>query len=167
MDLSKTSKITYAQIKALGPCYDPIKFIPAIWSGTIKQILKMENVEAKDRLWVAVRADFLTLKQIHAYGLACARLSEVYNTDPRVKQCNDVVERYLKSQASESELSSAWSAAESAAARAARSAESAAWSAAWSAESAAWGAAASAAEIDMENQQVKALLRILNKRGKK
>jgi hypothetical protein len=168
-------KITYADIKALNPCYDPIKYIPVTYKGTLKQILKLKNVPAKDRLWVAVREQYLTLKQIHAYGLACARLSEQYSTDARVKQCNDVVERYLAGKATADELwvaeLAAWSAARSAAESAwsmrsaawaaAVVAESAAGSAAWSARVAAesaWAAAGSAAE----EKQILALLKILN-----
>ena len=103
--------ITYKKIVALNPCYDPIRYLSKDWQGSGITLLKMQDIPAKDRLWVIVRADFLTLKQIHAYGLACARLSEQYLPDKRVKECNDVVERYLKGKASREELSAAESAA--------------------------------------------------------
>ncbi len=164
-------KLTYNQIVEFGPCYDPVKYIPKDWSGTVIDILKMKDVSAKDRLWVAVRHQLLTDRQIHLYGLGCARLSEKYSTDPRVKECNDTVELYLAGKATKEQLSAARSAAwsaESAAWSAARSAaRSAAWSAesaAESAESAAWSAARSAAwsaESAAEQQQCELLISII------
>ncbi len=145
--LRERLEISYKDINLLCPCYDPIKYIPETWSGTLVDILKMEEIPAKDRLWVCVRHTFMTDRQLHLYGLACVRQCEHLSTDPRVKECNDVVERYLAGQATSEELSSAESAAESAAEAAesaSRSAESAARSAAWSAESAAWSAESAA-----------------------
>ncbi len=161
--------ITYADIKAFGPCYDPNKHIPETWTGTLVDILKMTGVPAKDKLWAVVRHQFMSDRQLHLYGLACARMSESNSTDPRVKVCNDTTEAYLKGEATKEQLNAAAESAESAAestryaaaesaaryaaaesaARSARSAWSAARYAAESAESAAWSAryaAESAAE---------------------
>ena len=181
-------KITYEEIKSFNPCYDPVKYIKKDFNGTLASILKMKKVPAKDRLWVVVRHQLMTDKQLHLYGLACARMSEKYTTDKRVKECNDVVERYINGKATIEELNTAesaavsaavsalsaesaaaaWSAAESAAesAESARSARSAAWSAArsaaWSAArsalSAAWSAAAESAA---EEEQCMVLIKIL------
>ncbi len=161
--------ITYDKIVAFNPCYDPIKYIPKDYSNSVIDMLSREDIPAKDRLWVVVREDFLTLKQIHLYGLGCARLSEKYSTDARVKACNDIVEAYLQGKATKQELSAAASAAWSA--ESAESAESAAWSAAWSAAasaaaSAAWSAAWSAAESAAarsvtEVKQCKLLIKII------
>ena len=172
-------KITYAQIKALDPCYDPSKFIPVDYEGTLIDILKMTNVPVKERLWIVVQHTNMTDKQLHLYGLACARMAEQYTTDLRVKECNDTTEAYINGRttigqliAAESAAWSAWSAAWSAAESAAWSAaESAAWSAAWSAaESAAWSAwsaawssesAACSARLVVEEKQCLALIKIL------
>jgi hypothetical protein len=153
--------ITYDEIKALNPCYDPIKFISSDFNGTLIQILRMKKVPAKDRLWVIVRHTLMSDKQLHLYGLACARMAEKYTTDKRIKACNNIVKKFLNGKASLEELhTAARSAAESAesaesaaAASAARSAASAAWSAAWSAASAARSAA--------EEKQCLALIKIL------
>ena len=145
-------QITYAEIKEFGPCYDPTRYIPETYLGTAIDILKMINVPAKDRLWVVVRHTIMTDKQLHLYGLACARMAESNSTDIRVKACNDTVEKYLKGEATKEELDVAWSAAWSAARSAAWSAESAAWSA-----ESAWSAARSAAQ----DKQCEILIKIL------
>ena len=158
-------KLTYQTIKDLGPCYDPVKYISKDWEGAVLDILRMTEVPAKDRLWVCVRRTLLTDRQLHLYGLTCARMSEKYSNDARVKQCNDVVERFLEGKATKAELeeaesaagaarSAAWSAAWSAAG-AARSAESAAGAA----RSAAWSAAG--AESAAEQAQCEAIINIL------
>lgn len=70
------------------------------------------------------------------FALDCARAVEHLNPDPRVKACNDTVERFLKNKATENELAAgaaaeaAGAAAEAAARDAARVA---AWDAAWAA----------------------------------
>ena len=91
-------------------------------------------------------------------ALWCARSVEHLSTDPRVKACNDVTERWLAGEASDSELAeaaeaagAAWAARAAGAAGAAEAAEAAgaAWAAraAWAAEAAgaAWAARAARA----------------------
>ena len=60
--------------------------------------------------------------------------------DPRTTECIRVVYRFARGQATEVELSAAWSAAWPATRSASSSAADAAWSAAWSAADAAWSA---------------------------
>ena len=173
-------RITYKLINTFNPCYDPIRYISECYDETLVDFLKLKNIPARDRLWVIVRHQLLTDNQLHHYGLACARLVEKHSKDIRVKQCNDITAKFLKSEATLDELSaaaesawsaelaaesaarSAWSAARSAAESAARSAELAARSArsaAESAESAAW----SAEKIKMEEKQCLILIKILKK----
>lgn len=123
--------ITYNEIKELTPCYDPIRYIPIDWTGTLIDILSMENIPAKDRLWVCVRHTFLT--------------------DKRVKECNDVVEAYLNGNMTKKQLNVVRSAA-----NAVWSSESAAESAAWSAARSAASAASAA-----EKEQCLFLIKIL------
>ena len=100
-------KLTYQIIKNLNPCYDPNKYIQETWQGSLIDVLSMKNVPAKDRLWVCVSHGFITDRQLHLYGLACARMSEKYTTDTRVKQCNDVIEKFLRGKATRQELKEA------------------------------------------------------------
>lgn len=129
--------ITYGMIKDLDPCYDPVKYIPKTWKGTVSNILRLKTVPAPDRLWVCVRRRFLTDKQLNLYGLGCARLVEKYSTDPRVKDCNDTVERYLNGKATRNALHTVLCEARRAVCNAAsRAARAAAYSAMYSAYSA-------------------------------
>ena len=130
--------LSYANIVQFRPCYDPIKHIPENYSGTLAEILSLKQVPAKDRLWLIIRAELLSDKQIHTFALFCARQCEVNSTDPRVKECNDTVEAFLKGEGTKEQLSAAESAA--------KSANSAAWSAAKSAAKYAESAAGSAAK---------------------
>lgn len=103
----QTTNVTYASIKALQPCYDPIKFIPEDWSGSITDILKMSTVPAKDRVWVTVREQFMSIDQLRKFALFCARQCEKHTTDPRVKACNDTTQAYLQGEATLGQLQEA------------------------------------------------------------
>jgi hypothetical protein len=48
-------KITIKDIRALEPCYDPSKYLSENWTGTVEDILLLEECPAEDRIWVAVR----------------------------------------------------------------------------------------------------------------
>lgn len=111
--------LTYASIKELAPCYDPIKYIPVDWSGSVIDILSMKNIPARDRLWVAVRNQLMSQDHLKKFGLFCARQCEMYSTDPRVKLCNDTTQAYLQGEVTLEQLKKARYAANVAAAYAA------------------------------------------------
>jgi hypothetical protein len=170
--------VTLADLRKEGACYDGYNKVVRMLQGkpfadvdedrdsyirfshkepiALTSILESNNLD--DALW-ALRCVKGADRDIRLFGVWCARQVEHLNTDPAVKACNDVAERYANGEATEEERSAAESAARSAAESAARSAarsaaesaaESAARSAAWSAaesaaESAAWSAAESAA----------------------
>ena len=114
-------------IRALNPCYDPERHLPADWTGTIPDGLRLKNIPAEDRIWVAVR--LIDKKTARLFAVWCARkaLALVQNPDPRSVAACDVAERYAHGEASDKELASARA-----------SAWDAAWNAAWDA---AWDAA--------------------------
>ena len=129
-------------IRALNPCYDPEKHLPEGWTGTIPDGLRLENIPAEDRIWVA--AYLVDKRTARLFAVWCARtaLAAVQDPDPRCVAACDIAERYAHGQASDEELAAAWAAARAAAWAAARAA---AWAAEWAAEWAAAGAAAWAA----------------------
>lgn len=88
-------RITIQDIIALRPCYPPTKFLPEDWVGDIKDILGMDGVPAKDRLWVAIRPKFLSDRALQEYAVACARMVEYLSSDMRVQDCNEVAESYM------------------------------------------------------------------------
>lgn len=46
---------TIKDIRELFPCYDPACYLSENWKGTVLDILNMEEVPQKDRIWVSVR----------------------------------------------------------------------------------------------------------------
>jgi hypothetical protein len=143
--------VTLAEIRALDPCYDPSRYAPEGWTGTLLDILDATHIPAADRIWVVTGLLDDRTNRLFAVWNSRDALSRVDNPDPRSVAVCDVAERYANGMATAEELAAAWSAARSAAL-------AAAWSAAWSAaldaardaarnaaRSAAWDAAWSAA----------------------
>ena len=137
---------TLADIRALSPCYDPADKVSEDWTGTVADILRLENVEAQDRIWVAT--NLLDGRTNRLFAVWCAReaLKLIANPDPRSVAACDTAERFANGEATVAELSAASEAAWAAraAAWAARAAAEAAW-AAWAASAAAWAASEAAA----------------------
>lgn len=114
-------QITYSDIKALNPCYNPIKYIPEDWTGTVLDILNVEDCPAKDRLWVVLREEFIDAKTLRLFTVWCAReaLKLVENPDARSVEACNVAERYANGEATDKERAAARAAAREAAVRAA------------------------------------------------
>ena len=108
-------KLTYETINSFKPCYEPSKYLPLNWEGSSVDLLRMEKIPAKDRLWVVVRHELLTYMQLKLYGLKVAQDCASNTTDARVNDCLKVVEKYLNGDATLKELQEARSAARSAA----------------------------------------------------
>ena len=137
---------TIADIRKLGPCYDPTRYLPEDWRGTAVDVLRVDACPAQDRFWVALQLiEDERILRLFAVWCASSALALVDAPDPRSVAACDVAERYANGLATDDELAAARAAAESArsaADAAARSAAESAWSAA---ESAAWSAARAAA----------------------
>ena len=140
--------LTVADIRSLKPCYDPATKVPDDWVGTVLDILKLENVEPEDKIWVITH--YLSDKTNRLFAVWCAReaLKLIPNPDPRSITACDVAEKFANGEATEEELAAAWDAARDAAWDAAgAAARNAAWDAAGAAARAAAWAAARAAQI--------------------
>ena len=120
--------ITIADIRAKNPCYDPARYLPEGWSGTLLDVLAVENVPCEDRVWVVTQ--FLDDKTNRLFAVWCAReaLKLVDNPDPRSWAACDVAERFANGQATWQELVAA---KKNARAAARGIAGLLAWSAAW------------------------------------
>jgi hypothetical protein len=126
---------TLNDIRALRPCYDPGRYAPEDWYGTLLDILDANQVPKEDRLWVVL--GLLDDRTRRLFAVWCARdaLSRVDNPDQCSVAVCDVAERYADGLATYDELAAARAAAMDAA-------RAAAWDAAWSAAmDAAWSAA--------------------------
>ena len=131
-------------IRSLNPCYDPsTKGIPDNETLTVHEwVSKYKDVvPISDILWLLLRNDFYTDKQLRLFAVWYAReaLKMVDNPDQRSINACDIAERYANGEATDEELRAArvaaWDAARAAA-------WDAAWVAAWdAARAAAWAAA--------------------------
>ncbi len=151
--------ITIADIRSWKPCYDHGKYLPEDWSGTALDILRMDNVPARDRLWAALRNEVLDKKTLRLLAVRYVRETPIGDgrhvvdllTDKRSIRALEVAERFARGMATRVELQvardAAWAARDAAlaaratAGAAARAAARAAWADAW----AAWAAAGDAA----------------------
>ena len=106
-------KVTYQQIKDFKPCYDPIKFIPENWEGTALDILNISECPINDRLWVILRNEFFSDKELRLFAVWCARqaLSIPGNESEICSNTCDVAERYANGNATYEELIAASAAA--------------------------------------------------------
>ena len=154
---------TMNDIRELKPCYDPTRYLPDDWTGTLLDILAVEDCPAEDRLWVVI--GLLDDNQRRLIACQFVRLTPLAGggtvwdllTDERSRNAVEVAERFANGEATKDELAAAghaawyaaWSAAGYAAGYAAwYAAGYAAWSAAGYAASAAATDAASAAAIN-------------------
>jgi hypothetical protein len=74
---------TLDDIRELGPCYDPAKYAPEAWEGTLVDILDAQAVPVADRLWVVT--GLLDDRTNRLFAVWCARraLARVDNPDVR------------------------------------------------------------------------------------
>ena len=63
-------QLTIKDIRNLNPCYDPNKYLPEDWTGTVVDILNIEECSATDRIWVAVR--LIPRFIVEAFAIDCA-----------------------------------------------------------------------------------------------
>lgn len=90
--------LTIADIRKLNPCYDPARYLPLDWQGTVSDILRLEACPARYRIWVAVR--LVDAKTAQLFAISCAReaLAFVPNPDPRSIAACDVAEKFVHGQ---------------------------------------------------------------------
>jgi hypothetical protein len=134
-------------IRSWQPCYDPNKYLPETWQGTVLDLLCNDDIPLPDRLWVIMRNDLVSDKLMRLFAVWCARQVQHLMKDERSLRALDVAEAFANGNATQEELAAAcdaaWAAARSAASDAAWDA---AWAVAWAAaRSAAWAAASDAA----------------------
>lgn len=162
--MSELRKIKIDDIRAWGPCYDPVRHLPEGWEGSALDVLRHETIPASDKLWVVCREELIDAKNLRLFAVWCARQVEHLVNDERSTRALDTAERYAHGIATKEELVAARAAASAAAwdARAAAwdawvAARAAARAAAWDARAAAWDAARVAAR----DAQVAKLIKML------
>jgi hypothetical protein len=96
-------------IREFNPCYDPSKFITDENEElSVKEwVQKYRNVvPAKDILWLLLRNEFLSEKDLKLFAIWCAReaLKLIENPDERSVEACNVAERYINGEATKEEL---------------------------------------------------------------
>jgi hypothetical protein len=86
--------LTYSEISSWNPCYDPIKVIPAEFSGTALDLLKTESVPPVDRIWTVVRPGILSDKLLRLFGIWCASQALASKPDPTMKAMLDAATQF-------------------------------------------------------------------------
>jgi hypothetical protein len=142
--------LTMQTLRSYNPCYDPSKYLPEDWTGTVLDIVKNDEIPWDDRLWVVMRNDLVSDRLMRMFAVWCARQVQHLITDERILKALEVAERFANGLVTNEELATAGAAAWVAAGDAARTAAgAAAWAAAWAAAGdaarAAWAAARDAA----------------------
>ena len=147
-------QFTIKDLRKLSPCYDPTKYLPEDWQGTVLDILNVTCCPAEDRLWVVLRNEFMTDKQLRLFAVWCIRQELAMPGDSKISiNIYDIAKRYVNGEATDDELANvsdaSWAA--SAAAWAKRTARTAGRTAAW----AAWASSvASFAAMDARSAQI-------------
>ena len=135
---------------------------------TALDILELEEVSAKDKLWAVLREELIEAPVLHEFACRCAEeaLKLVKNPDPRSVAAIEAKRRWLRGEIGDEELeavrvaaSAAARAAASAANAAAQDAEWAAWTAASAVASAVASAAARASVRRSQVEMLKTMLR--------
>jgi membrane protein involved in colicin uptake len=103
------TKISNEIIRQFQPCYDPSKVITDETEElTVTEwIKKYRNVvPAKDILWLLLRKEFLSEKDLRLFAVWCAReaLKLVENPDKRSIEACNVAERYANGEATKEEI---------------------------------------------------------------
>ncbi len=101
---------TINTIRSWTPCYDPNQCLPEGWSGTVLDLLSLEDVPAEYRVWVALREELLDKKTLRLFAVWCGRaaLKTIENPDSRLIAACAVAERFAHGKATATELSVAW-----------------------------------------------------------
>jgi len=99
-------------IRQFKPCYDPSKLITNETEElTVKEWIKKyrDVVPAKDILWLLLRKEFMSEKDLRLFAVWCAReaIKLVENPDKRSVEACNVAERYANGEATQEELHTA------------------------------------------------------------
>jgi len=154
-EMKKLVTFDLAKLRSLGLCYDPSKYLPKSWNGTVVDILEHADIPSQDKLWAVCHEDFLSARLLRRFAIAQAKTCRKHvNNKVEFDRILRVCRRYADGDATNDELAAAESAAEEAANSATYWAAYWAtyWAAYWAADSAAHRAAHLAAHMAAESK---------------
>lgn len=130
-------QINIDDIRSYEPCYDPNRYLPEYFKGTVLDLLDNKQIPFQDRLWVILRPELLSEKLTRLFAVWCARQAQPLMPDVTSLKAIDVAEAFANGTATIKELNAARFAA-------GRVAVDAAWASAFDI---AWVAAGTAAKF--------------------
>lgn len=74
--------MTIKDIRALGPCYDPSRYLSEDWSGTVVDILLLEHIPSDDRVWVATQLLPRNIAETFVFDCATRAMSKSFDGLP-------------------------------------------------------------------------------------
>tara|TARA_R110001632_G_scaffold162543_2_gene280947 strand:+ start:601 stop:1209 length:609 start_codon:yes stop_codon:yes gene_type:complete len=111
----KTQVISYKKIIRLFPCYDPVDIgMPKNYEASIIDFIeeyRTKVVEKNDIVWVLLREDYLSDKELRLFAVWCARQVQHLMKDERSIKAIDVAEKFATGEASKADLTEANAAA--------------------------------------------------------
>jgi hypothetical protein len=100
-------QLTFKDIAKVERYYDGGKHFQEDWTGTVKDILNMNNIPSEDRLFIVLNAGGLSDEVLKRFALSCARSIEHLGKGTIVKDYNDMIESYLHGKISLKEIQKA------------------------------------------------------------
>ena len=84
---------------------------------TALEVLELEEIPAKDRLWLVLRTEFIDPKILHKFACLCAEraLSRIEHPDPRSVAAIEAKRKWMRGKISDGEMEYAYKAADNAA----------------------------------------------------
>lgn len=118
--------VTYEQFLGFGPCWVKnekgrrrLRYYSRKLGGkaTALDILLLNRIPAKDRLWAVLREDFIPANTLHEFACRCAEkaMALAENPDPRSIAAIDAKRKWMRGEITDGELAVAQAAARDAA----------------------------------------------------
>lgn len=113
--------LTWSDFAEHGTCYDPQEKY-GDWSGTILDLLRRDDIPAKDRIWAFTRKGIVDERTQRLFACKCVRDTPLDDgrkvwdllTDDRSRNAVEIAERFANGEATLEELNAAWDAARAA-----------------------------------------------------
>ena len=123
--------VTYDQFLGFGPCWEGseqgrrrLRYYSCKLGGkaTALDILRLNRIQAADRLWAVLREEFIPEDILHEFACRCAEkaMALVRNPDPRSIAAIEAKRKWVRGEITSDELAAAQAAAWAAARDAAR-----------------------------------------------
>ena len=94
----KLQTLSLRKLRALGPCYDPIKYYDSKWRGTLVDVLQDKRISYNDKRWLIRQKEIAPIKVLVLWSCWCARQAcrTTEHKDERSLKAIKLAEQYTK-----------------------------------------------------------------------